>query len=396
MDGAPAVRERSSLAARTEERLALGMSYVRCAAGLLVLVPLLRWHLLLRPGLAAAAGIAVIAESAWVWRRTRLRQSLRDSLLVLGDAAFAAGMSLVVSRTVAPPLRNSQLVEVVSFSLASAGIAGFGLGASAVGVATVLGLSLAWAAAIWPDVTVKLLSDTLGLWLWFAVSVLSAREFRGMAALADEAQAEAVAAGAEMAERRREADLAREREYTHREIHEHFLPIVDAVAAGRGDDPRLAALARREAHRARLLLVDGRVAPAGCFVALLADVRDTYVEAGLRLVAVFRLEDEPPADVGEAVAAAAREALSNALKYAGSDAEVTLYAEAVEGRVEVVVRDHGAGFDPEATRRGGGFLVTYAAVRRRGGDVRVRTAPGAGTKVSIVWPAEAGELEGAL
>ncbi len=367
--------------------MALAMSYVRCAMGVLVLVPLLRWSRMTHPGVALVADVALVAESLWVFRRTRRTRTLRDPLLVYADAAFAAVLALAISRSVPAALRNSQLVEVVSFALASAGFAGFGLGARPGGVGVVVGLSAAWSAAIWPDLTVKLVSDLLGFALWFAVTVLVGHEFRAMAALADEAQARSAALQLEMAERRRETDIGRERELMHREIHEHLLPIVDAVASGRADDGHLGGLARREAQRARLLLVDGRVAPAGGFAALLADVRDTYIEAGLSLTAVFRLQAEPPPDVAEAVAAAAREALSNALKYARGDTEVTLFAEAGDRGVEVVVRDHGAGFTPGTVRAGGGFLVTYAAVRRRGGSVTVDSAPGVGTKVTIRWPA---------
>jgi signal transduction histidine kinase len=334
------------VATRTEERMALAMSYVRCATGVLVLVPLLRWRLLERPALAVIADAAVIVESLWVLRRTRRGRTLLDPVLAVSDAAFAGLLALTVSRTVGPAQRDSQLIEVVSFALASAGFAGFGLGVSVAGVAVVVGLAGAWALAVWPDVTVKLVSDVLGFLLWFAVCVLVGREFRAMAALADDAQARSAALQVEMVERRRETDVARERELMHREIHEHLLPIVDAVAAGRGEEARLGALARREAQRARLLLVDGRVAPPGGLAALLADMRDTYVEAGLPLTAVFRLAAEPPPDVAEAVATAAREALSNVLKHAGSGGDVTLFAQADEDGLEIVVRDHGRGFAP--------------------------------------------------
>lgn len=63
--------------------------------------------------------------------------------------------------------------------------------------------------------------------------------------------------------------------------------------------------------------------------------------------------------------------------------------EATEAGVEAVVRDDGPGFDPAAVRSGGGFLVTYPAVRRRGGTVEVWSTPGGGTRVGIRWPAPA-------
>ena len=182
--------------------------------------------------------------------------------------------------------------------------------------------------------------------------------------------------------------MARERELTHREIHEHLLPVVDAVAAGRtGQD--LARVAVRAAGRARRLIVDGRFEPEGTFAALVNDVADTYRDAGLPLTTVVRVVADPPPEVGEAVAGALREALTNVLKYATATEEVALYVESTEAGVEAVVRDYGPGFDPAAVRSGGGFLVTFPAVRRRGGVVEVWSRPGGGTRVGIRWGAPA-------
>jgi signal transduction histidine kinase len=235
----------------------------------------------------------------------------------------------------------------------------------------------------------KLVSDVLGFGMWYLSLDLVAREFREMAALAEEAQVAALAAQEETADRRRDTDLARERELTHREIHEHLLPVVDAVAAGRVGE-ELARVAVRAAGRARRLIVDGRLEPEGTFAALVDDVVDTYRDAGLPLTTVVRIVADPPAEVGEAVAGALREALTNVLKYATATEEVTLYVESTEAGIEAVVRDYGAGFEPSAVRPGGGFRTTFPAVRRRGGAVEVSSRPGGGTRVTVRWPSPAG------
>jgi signal transduction histidine kinase len=123
------------------------------------------------------------------------------------------------------------------------------------------------------------------------------------------------------------------------------------------------------------------------FAALLTDICDTYVDAGLALTTVLRVVADPPDDIAETIAHAAREALSNVLKHAGGDCEVNLYAESTEAWVEAVVRDHGMGFTPGTVLPGGGFSRTFEAVRRRGGTVEVRSSPESGTKVTIRWPA---------
>jgi signal transduction histidine kinase len=85
-----------------------------------------------------------------------------------------------------------------------------------------------------------------------------------------------------------------------------------------------------------------------------------------------------------ALVAAAREALTNAAKFAGV-AQVDLYAEATEDRVELFVRDRGAGFDPLQVPgdRQGIRRSIRERMDRFGGQAFVRTAPGQGTEVEL-------------
>jgi signal transduction histidine kinase/phage shock protein PspC (stress-responsive transcriptional regulator) len=93
--------------------------------------------------------------------------------------------------------------------------------------------------------------------------------------------------------------------------------------------------------------------------------------------------DEPLA----ALLAAAREAVVNAAKHAGVG-EVSVYSEVADERVEIYVRDRGAGFDPDSVRadRHGLADSIRGRMERNGGRVRVRTAPGAGTEVQMEMP----------
>jgi signal transduction histidine kinase len=135
--------------------------------------------------------------------------------------------------------------------------------------------------------------------------------------------------------------------------------------------------------------MDTRLDARPGFEAVLADIRDTFVDAGLQVSTTFRIVCEPPGDIADAVAMATREALTNAAKYAGDRRDVTFFAESTEAGGEIVVRDRGAGFDPDAVRPGGGLAETYGAVRRRGGTVDIQSGPGDGTKVAICWPSTA-------
>jgi signal transduction histidine kinase len=88
-----------------------------------------------------------------------------------------------------------------------------------------------------------------------------------------------------------------------------------------------------------------------------------------------------------ALLAAAREATVNAAKWSGAEV-VSLFAEVERDSVSVFVRDRGRGFDPDAVPddRKGLTESVRGRVSRRGGSVRIRSAPGEGTEVSLVMP----------
>jgi signal transduction histidine kinase len=81
-----------------------------------------------------------------------------------------------------------------------------------------------------------------------------------------------------------------------------------------------------------------------------------------------------------------QEALSNVRKHArASQACVRLAYDAAE--VRLAVSDDGAGFDPAAENDGYGLRGMRARVAEAGGALSVRSAPGAGTAVSVTVPA---------
>jgi signal transduction histidine kinase len=89
----------------------------------------------------------------------------------------------------------------------------------------------------------------------------------------------------------------------------------------------------------------------------------------------------------EALVAATREAVVNAVKFAAGT-PVSVYAEADGDRVEVFVRDRGPGFDLAAVppdRRGLRESV-LGRMDRHGGEAHVHTQPGAGTEIELVLP----------
>jgi signal transduction histidine kinase len=87
----------------------------------------------------------------------------------------------------------------------------------------------------------------------------------------------------------------------------------------------------------------------------------------------------------EALVQAAREAMTNAAKFARSE-HIDLYAEIESLRVTAFVRDRGIGFDPDSVPadRCGVRDSILGRMRRHGGRAMVHSAPGEGTEVELV------------
>lgn len=79
----------------------------------------------------------------------------------------------------------------------------------------------------------------------------------------------------------------------------------------------------------------------------------------------------------------ARESLSNALRH-GEARQVQLSLRVLSHRLTFVIRDHGRGFDPDATAsRGHGLRNLHARAAEMGGTCQISSAPGTGTTVTI-------------
>ena len=88
-----------------------------------------------------------------------------------------------------------------------------------------------------------------------------------------------------------------------------------------------------------------------------------------------------------AIVLAAREAMTNAAKFAGVD-EIDVYADVAEDEIAVFVRDRGAGFDPASVPedRQGIRESIKSRLERAGGTAVITSAPGEGTEVELRLP----------
>jgi PAS domain S-box-containing protein len=80
-----------------------------------------------------------------------------------------------------------------------------------------------------------------------------------------------------------------------------------------------------------------------------------------------------------------QEALTNIAKYADvSEAEVSIEEDGEA--VTTIIADLGAGFDPEAASKGVGRFSMAERARIVGGSLRIASAPGSGTTVTLILP----------
>jgi signal transduction histidine kinase len=207
-----------------------------------------------------------------------------------------------------------------------------------------------------------------------------------------------VAAGLET-ERQIHAEEARradEREQ-HRQLHDTVLSTLTMVAAGAFAGPSRA-LAAQAARDLRVLQglegaegAEGAPAVPGG-LAPLTDLRPDLERAAastddlavrLRLVPVTL-----PSPVADQLVACVGEALRNVERHAGTgQAEVTVSGGA--GWAVVKITDRGRGFDPAATppsRRGIRESIT-GRMLAVGGRAAIASRPGAGTTITVSWPA---------
>ncbi len=201
-----------------------------------------------------------------------------------------------------------------------------------------------------------------------------------------------VAAGleAERQVRAEEARRADEREQ-HRQLHDTVLSTLTMVAAGAfaGPSPALTAQATRDLGVLRGLAgapaAPGRPAPPADLAPKLERAAASTGDLAVRLELV---PVTLPSPVADQVVACVGEALRNVERHAGTgQAEVTVTGGA--GWAVVKITDQGRGFDPAATppsRRGIRESIT-GRMLAVGGRAAVASRPGAGTTVTVSWPA---------
>jgi signal transduction histidine kinase len=337
--------------------------------------------------LAAPLTALCLWSAFFAWR---VRRSGLTPTVVLADAAVVSALALAQQHLVPAALIKDNTTWMLPLACTSVYILQIALrprfslpGAAMVVIAYGFGAG-----------------DLADAWLLVVETIVAAglvAVIRGGARQADTIVAAGLATERQI--RAEEARRADEREQ-HRQLHDTVLSTLTMVAAGAFAEPSPALTA--QAHRdLRVLqgLAGAPAAPAAPAVpavpgglAPLTDLRPKLERAAvttddlavrLKLVPVML-----PSPVVDHLAACVGEALRNVERHAGTgQAEVTVTGGA--GWAVVEITDRGRGFDPAATppsRRGIRESIT-GRMLAAGGRAAITSRPGAGTTVTVSWPA---------
>ena len=381
-------------------------SMVRSAGIVYIVVQVVIWHSfytaetwrLAAPAVAVAWGAGVIIC---------LRRRWPSPFLAFVDSAVYAALALSAQECVPPNVRDD------AFSWLVIGISGQLIVPAwyAPGSLSLL-LTLIAPAAYWLGAAMRPVADvrtlagaTMILIVVGLVHTFARRELYGRAEAAEATLDEAAHAASEQY-----AVLARniERREHERLLHNTVLNTLTALARAAPDDlPAIVSRCRQDVALIEEALgrpddpAVGIGRPSGDLTGAVLDVIADMRGRGLRIhVEIEGGVSVVPARVAAAIANATREALSNVAAHAGTGeawVRVSLTMPAAEAeaeaevpcRLEVTVRDRGAGFDPGRIDRGRLGLRRSIAERTAdcGGQASIWSAPGQGARVRLSWPA---------
>jgi signal transduction histidine kinase len=169
-------------------------------------------------------------------------------------------------------------------------------------------------------------------------------------------------------------------------VHDSVLQTLALIQRHASEPRRVASLARRQERELRgWLYADQPLGDDGfsLVAALSAAAADVEELHGVR-IELASSGDAPPEN---ALVLAAREAMTNAAKFAGIE-EIDVYAEVSDDQIAVYVRDRGVGFDPAGVPedRQGIRESIEGRLRRAGGAAIVTSTPDGGTEVELRLP----------
>ena len=168
-------------------------------------------------------------------------------------------------------------------------------------------------------------------------------------------------------------------------LHDSVLQTLALIQRDHADPDAVLRLARAEERGLRAWLY-GRPPAAGHAVGVAERLQQAAADverseaAVIEVVTVGDVDGRRPQ--AEAVVAATREAMLNAVRHSGDPQPVQVFARISAEEITVFVRDRGAGFDPGTLPddRGGVRESIVGRITRTGGTTTLRTEPGCGDR----------------
>jgi signal transduction histidine kinase len=193
-------------------------------------------------------------------------------------------------------------------------------------------------------------------------------------------------AEAELASERAERVRVAERAEVAAHLHDSVLQTLALIQRRAGDRSEVMRLARSQERDLRSWINGTEQRTEGLMDRIRQAAAEVERDFGIA-VDLSTVGDTDLAREVEAVAAATREALVNAAKFAGVD-RIYVLAESRQHEVRVVVRDRGTGFDLAAIDgdRRGIVESIEGRMARHGGSATISSRPGEGTEVDIRLP----------
>jgi len=190
----------------------------------------------------------------------------------------------------------------------------------------------------------------------------------------------------DLGQERAARERADERAEIAAHLHDSVLQSLALIQRSADSPADVVRIARTQERELRTWLYEDQPRSGTSLSADLRAVAAQVEEMTAVAIDVVVVGDVTPSVATEALLRAAREALLNAARHGSPP--VSLYLEATPQRVEVSVRDHGPGFDPEsvASDRLGVRESIIGRVARHGGTTTVRRPPSGGTEVRMVMP----------
>jgi anti-sigma regulatory factor (Ser/Thr protein kinase) len=366
----PSDRALDRLAGRSAIALRLSVAGACAVAAPLAAAAGAGWWL---PGVLAAL-LAWSAAFTWLVRRRGLTWSL-----ALADLAVLAVIVAAQRHVVPPSLIASGTTWMLPLASTSVYILQLALPPA-------LGLPAAAALTAAYVLTVPRPADAWFLILQAVVTAILVSLLRRGGRRADTDLAAGLRAGQEL---RAEAARRADEQAQHRQLHDTVLSTLTMVAAGAFAGP--SAVLSGQAARDLAVLRELPDAPPtrgdgpACLRAALEQVAAQAAPLAVRVAAVPAVLPEGTA---AEIAACVAEALRNVARHAETDQAWVTAVPAPDG-VTVEVADTGRGFDPAAVPAARRGLRESIPGRRTaaGGTAEVRSAPGAGTTVTLRWPA---------